>query len=336
MGGEAVVAGRQGLAGRSPWPLGQMECLEELLKAGLDRSDIRVESLRELSRSGRTARRRAYFLVTLRSLDSNGAPESFFIKRTPRTDETFTVSEIDKFISSIDVKEFTTPKYYGSLAGVDEDGDFQLSMWEHLSIEQPPTAFSDHYEKVVSAAAAITALTRQVRRAVPGIRPTIQFVRPVAERLLVQFDPAVVQVDRALFEERIAMLASLEGPAITRIERLGGYFSHNDIGNANMLLRPDGPPVILDWENASMGPPGATLRRLVYLTHQQFNEGIKLYIECLNAKHIYPGYEDVWFAVHSIEVFNCLNTQLLSYNTTGKVNVPAVRWALNKVSHLAL
>ena len=212
--------------------------------------------------------------VLRRRGDSTGAPESFFIKRTPRTDETFTVSEIDKFISSIDVKEFTTPKYYGSLAGVDEDGDFQLSMWECLSIEQPPTAFSDHYEKVVAAAAAITALTRQVRRAVPGIRPTIQFVRPVAERLLARFDPAVVQVDRALFEERVAMLASLEGPAITRIERLGGYFSHNDIGNANMLLRADGPPVILDWENASMGPPGATLRRLVYLTHQQFNEGI--------------------------------------------------------------
>lgn len=313
-----------------------MEYLGELLKVGLDRSDIKIESFRELSRSARTTRRRAYFLVTVRTGGISGDPESYFIKRTPRTDETDTATEIDEFISSVDVSEFSTPKYYGSMAGVDEDGDFQLSMWEHLSIDQPATAFSDHYEKVVAAAAAITALTRQVRRAVPGIRPTIQFVRPVAKRLLSQFDPAIVQMERPVFEERIAMLASLEGAAIARIERLGGYFSHNDIGGANMLLRPDGPPVILDWENASMGPPGATLRRMVYLTHQQFNEGIKLYIEYLNAKHIYPGYEDVWFAVHSIEVFNCLNTQLLSYNATGKVNVPAVRWALNKVSHLAL
>jgi thiamine kinase-like enzyme len=63
-------------------------------------------------------------------------------------------------------------------------------------------------------------------------------------------------------QSEIAFFQKIEADAIKELHSYGpAILNHNDLTALNVILGDDGLIRIVDWENASLGPPGASLRK---------------------------------------------------------------------------
>jgi Ser/Thr protein kinase RdoA (MazF antagonist) len=63
--------------------------------------------------------------------------------------------------------------------------------------------------------------------------------------------------------DRLHKLSRLVGPAIESLRRRDTCWIHSDAHLDNVLFRPDGTAVLLDWSGASIGPAAVDLARLL-------------------------------------------------------------------------
>ena len=63
--------------------------------------------------------------------------------------------------------------------------------------------------------------------------------------------------------DRLHRLSRMVEPAIESLQRRDLCWIHGDAHLDNLLFRPDGTAVLLDWSGASVGPPAVDLARLL-------------------------------------------------------------------------
>ena len=102
-------------------------------------------------------------------------------------------------------------------------------------------------------------------------------------------------------------LAGFETRTRYRIDALPRFLTHNDFRPANMHFEPSGRLVVLDWEAASLGPPGATLRFMARWPEAEQRQVVDLYCSHLAAKGIALRAEDVTFGMPASAVVQAVS-----------------------------
>jgi hypothetical protein len=182
----------------------------------------------------------------------------------------------------------------------------------------------------------MTAVTEDVGREVPGLLTGIAFVRPTAQTVhetIANYSRRGLDVSS--LSESAAKLVGFEAGALERLSSLGGYFTHNDYRRGNVFLKRGDKPVIFDWDYASLGPPGATLRIMARLTEPEQMQVVDLYCAHLATKGLSLRAQDVLFAMRAVGVFHALisagRRSAVDHSPAEKV----FRWGLDHVEYLA-
>lgn len=261
-------------------------------------------------------------------------------------------SDFDKlfsFLSTVDMPEFTTPRYFGMVNIYSGGSALKLGVWEYITDMAPfdadhawaDQAWRGARERFALAAAAMAALTQDVRRHVPNLRVGIKFVRPSAEIV----DEAMINyarrgLDVAPLRSAAATFVGLEAAALEKLASLGGYFTHNDYRRGNLALSPDDKLVVFDWESASLAPPGAALRVMARLTQAEQSAVVALYCERLAASGSALSPQDVLFAMRAVEVFKAISSTARRFGSTSKTGTrfrwgfDIFEWGLNNLEYL--
>ncbi len=181
----------------------------------------------------------------------------------------------------------------------------------------------------------MTALTEDVRREVPRLRPVAAFLRPLAERV----DEAITHFRDRGFDmnaprDRVAELAAREPAALERLRALGSYLTHNDYRSKNVFLSDRDQPVIFDWDSASYGPPGSTLRTMARQPDEALKEVVGLYCSHLESKGWSFRQEDVTFALRATNVFRALAFGSTISNRLNNSREKQLRWGLENLHYL--
>src|SRR6185436_16133765 len=103
-----------------------------------------------------------------------------------------------------------------------------------------------------------------VVRKVPCLPVGLWWLQPVADELRAALVAEETMLLRDLsLHDALDRFEALEAGALARVASIGNrFFSHKDISNGNVLLKPAPSPVIIfDWETAGIAPPGVSLRR---------------------------------------------------------------------------
>lgn len=268
-------------------------------------------------------------------------------------------SHFDKlfsFLSVVDIPEFITPKYFGMVSIYNGEDAIKLEVWEYMTDMAPfnadraradqawlraDQAWLGARERVALAAAAMAALTDDVRRHVPDLRVGIKFVRPSAEIV----DEAMINyarrgLDVAPLQGAAARLVGLEAAALERLASLGAYFTHNDYRRGNLALSRDDKLVVFDWESASLAPPGAALRVMAHLTQAEQSAVVALYCGRLAASGLSLSPQDVLFAMRAVAIFKAISSAARRSESTSKAETrfrggfDTLKWGLDNIEYL--
>lgn len=242
------------------------------------------------------------------------------------------------FLSGLRLAEFRTPIYFGMLDLGPGDPMKNLSVWEYVAKDESLPAAKEWRQgrrSLVLAAAAMTAVTEEVRREAPGLLTTIPFVRPTAEVVRETIENYARRgLDVSSLSDSAAKRAGSEAGALERLNALGGYFTHNDYRPGNVLLKQGDKPVIFDWDYASLGPPGATLRTMARLTEPEQMQVVDLYCAHLAAKGLSVRAPDVMFAMRAVQVFHALTFGGRRSAEDHRWAESRFRWGLDHIDYL--
>jgi len=244
---------------------------------------------------------------------------------------------LGRFVSGVLLDEFRTPYYFGMLRLDAENPQSVVHVWEFISHGRrlSSSEWKSNRRKIVVAAAAITSITEEALRKVPNLRSTIPFIMPITEIVndAVE-DYSKRDIDVSPASNGIIKLAKIEGAAIERLRSLGGYLTHNDYSAANIFLDQNGKPVIFDWDSATLGPPGATLRKMARLPELRQVRMVNLYCTHLASGGLFFRAEDVLFAMRAAEIFRAL---ILGGRYSASENIRAerhFRWGIDHLDYL--
>ena len=308
------------------------EMVSQALGCAISHFDCQV-----ISRPNPVHRVRRYVKHVLHRDGSSGEPIVVFVKSGLR--RSLFYESLQGFLSGLELAEFRVPTFFGMLRLGSSGSKTILGVWEYIPVEgRLPDAreWGGAREAVVLAAAAMTAISEDLRRAVPNIRDNIEFVRPLAqtaEEALANY--ARRGFDLASLRPGMAKLAKFEAGALERLSSLGDYFTHNDYRRANMFLNPGKKPVIFDWDSASLGPPGATLRFMARLPKPEQREAAELYCTRLRTRGLRFRPKDVLFSMRAVEVCHALVHAARFSAADDLAAERTFRWGLDHIHYLA-
>ena len=202
--------------------------------------------------------------------------------------------DLEANLTLIRSRHFRTPFFFGK----GSIGKKDFAVWEHLSFPWFP-----HFQQcsfaqlgqVVDMIAAINAASQMIKAKTPNARVGTLWVRPLADKTESDY------------------FARIEAMALEKLGTLGeDFFSHIDIAYLNILL---GEKVVLvDWELASFGAPGASLRGLAELSSEVQLRLAGRYSRRMQG-HGYPVKEqDAYFVMGMMQVYFWLSHALSSGN----------------------
>ena len=241
-------------------------------------------------------------------------------------------------LAKLSLAEFRTPSYFGMLELGAERRMSLLHVWEYVA-QEPPLSSQDWRKSrrdVVLAAAGMTSVTEEIRSKVPKLRPAISFVRPTAEMV----DGAIANYSRRNLDissltDAALRLSRIESGAIERLKSLSGYLTHNDYCVNNVFLKPGAKPVVFDWDGASLGPPGATLRMMASLPEPELKQVVDLYCTHLASKGLALRADDVMFALRATQIFHALVRGGRRSDQSRGHSERLFRWGMDHLEYLA-
>jgi len=265
-------------------------------------------------------------------------PINILVKYSPRKENRKFTSELDTYLTHKTWNEFSAPRYYGQLTALEQSTGAAIGVWEYIPREPTEMHLLRHpvvRAAVVNAAAAMTAIGREARQAVPGLPPNPKFVKPVAHRFARSAEVSdYFGLGKEVCDEQLSKLADFEQPAIAKLTDLGGYLTHNNLHPGNFLFRDNQPLVIYDWETTSLGAPGASLYVLAYLEEYELLGVAYHYCWFLGKKGVFLDPEEVVFAMRASAIFRLLNLHAFR-SKSGSVEVrDQVAWALRSVDSI--
>jgi hypothetical protein len=310
-------------------PQAEKSALETLISERLGRP-IRYISGEEVAREKGARRKRRYVRHTLQFIDAAGGDIVVFAKVALRR-PLHVIEPLETFLSELSLPEFRAPKYFGSIDT--EEGP--AGVWEHISGHA--NKFLGHFSRddllrMVRACAAMSAITDERLFAIPSIPRGMKQIAPVAERLRGSVNKlgTVHEIDIAPLLAGVDRLAAIEHQAIERFNALGNrYFSHQDIGSGNIIFPPEPEPaIVIDWESAYFGAPGASLRRISNLKMPVQEEMVRHYVDAMAAKGFVLNERDVMFVMGAAQVFFTLTWAIRRLRERPYKAERAIRWGL--------
>ena len=310
--------------------------VEEMVSRALGYAISHVES-QELSRANPLHRPRRFVKHVFRRTSGEGEPIMVFSKSGARKSPFY--ESLQRFLSDLELSEFRVPIYFGMIRLGSNLSKTILGVWEYIprdTSRRIGQQWRENRESVVRAAAAMTAVSADLQSEVPNIRTTIDFVQPLAQIA----DETVANyarrgLDVSALAPAVKKLADIETLVLERLESLGGYFTHNDYRAANVFLRPGDKPVIFDWDSASLGPPGATLRSMARLTKPEQRQVVGLYCAHLEAKGFHFRRRNVMFAMRAVEICHALIHAARFSAADDSVAESIFRWGIEHIDYLA-
>lgn len=298
---------------------------------------VHLISSEEITQRNASRRPRRYVKYVFEAAGNAAAPVTVFAK----TGNSFLQvnAPLQHFLSGLTRSEFRVPVFFG-LATTGRGRMGHLGVWEFVAPGPKLTVRErmSYRASFVLAAAAIASVTEGALHNVQRIRGNVPFVRPASELAdRTASELARRGVDVSFLSDGPTRLSALEAGALQHLDSLGRYLTHVDYRPANMILRPGEVPVIFDWDSASLGPPGATLRTLARLPDEEQKDAVALYCAHLAGLGIQLNNDDVLFAMRAVEIFHAFifAARQASVPEANQANVAKLfRWAVEHLHYL--
>ncbi|WP_024586613.1 aminoglycoside phosphotransferase family protein [Aliihoeflea sp. 2WW] len=137
-------------------------------------------------------------------------------------------------------------------------GDEQIDVWSHEDGDTYSSFNTMPSEAVVSTVRSIARVTAALHAAPETMKLPSRawWVAPCHRRVSWK----LTHQQRREFGRHLQVLKSIEDLACFELTEADSVLTHNDLKGPNVLINGD-KATIVDWENVSMGPHGASLRR---------------------------------------------------------------------------
>ncbi|HEY6578429.1 MAG TPA: phosphotransferase [Rhizomicrobium sp.] len=296
---------------------------------GIDVRHIGCEPILR-SKSGR--RKRSFSIHTFETIGTAKGALTVFSKNGLVHDLDYTL-RLERFLSALRLEEFRAPRFYGIVDIGRENRDGIIGVWEAVQA----TSINIHgllanLDRVIPAAAAMAAVTRQALSELPDLRTKNPQLRPIAERVRLRLlELERKGQDAKKWLAKLDRFAVWEAPALKRLSAMEQCFSHGDFGVNNVLFPSEGPPVVIDWESASLAPVGACLSKLACRDAEKQSKAAEIFSACLAAKGMVTSREEVLFGMRAVEVFRSLWSGARGRND---ISERRLRWGLNHWPYL--
>ena len=242
---------------------------------------------------------RTFHLLKL-SYGESGRAE-LHVRLTPWKAHHLTAHDLDAYLAA---RPYPVPMYFGSV----RDQENVAALWEYChgrTFRSFIKATPAQIEAVVRAIALISATATDVAEQV-HVPVRQRWVHPVAQDILA-LNGAMKGLKR--LRARLETFAAHEEALL---ERLQGQelqvLNHNDLVSKNTVLMDDGTVRLLDWDSATIGPPGASIRD--FSKQEAADEVAALYAGELR-RHGVPAKDDeVRFVMRAQQVFWNLSSGL--------------------------
>lgn len=211
-------------------------------------------------------------------------------------------NRLDAYLSD---RGLPTPRFFG---GVRSEGQI-ATIWEYCpgsSHRSYKHLSRNHIHALVRSMALISAQTGDVRQHA-DVPFGMRWIHPIAD----QIEKLTGEIEGLQGHQgRIDHLRSGEDAVIQRAGAQNTWvLTHNDLVARNVVAMEDQSVRLLDWDSASIAPPGASLRALSYPnTPRKGKEIAELYMQEMRNHGVSAAVDDVHFMMQAQQVFWCLST----------------------------
>lgn len=181
-----------------------------------------------------------------------------------------------------------------------------MEIWEYVDgTSKALTTYSREEidELMLAIATAETAVVASDIRQTYWMRPVAGLLRKVAE----------TAPEFAAFRSHISVIARLEAELIDRCA--GDCLTHNDLHSFN-IMRTDKGYCLVDWESASLGPAGASLRIFADWKLEERKFVAERYSRHKKKLGAPIGVDEVLFAMHAHQAYWALHSGVRKKNTS--------------------
>ena len=217
-------------------------------------------------------------------------------------------NRLDAYLSA---QGLPVPEFFGS---VENDG-LVATIWEHCpgaSHKRYNRMSAPHRRETIKAMAMISAHSSDVRdhAEVPN---GPRWVHPVAGDI---DQIASLWGDLGPHRRDIDYLAAHEDEIIQRFHQAGPQIlNHNDLMARNVIAMDNGDVRILDWDSATIGPAGASLRGFVYsMKGGAARDAAELYASEMGRYGISLKSDEILYVMRAQQVFWYLSSGLQRKN----------------------
>lgn len=263
---------------------------------------LSVERRKVLSSS----RQRTFHTVTLRSGLSRR--HRLHVRLTHWEHRQRNDNRLDSYLSA---RGFPVPIFFGSV----ENEGLVASMWDYCpgaSHKRYNRMSAPHRQATIKAIALISAQSSDVRDYV-DVPDGARWVQPVARDI---DQIASLWGDLGPHRREVDYLAAHESGIIHRFHQGGPQvLNHNDLMARNVIAMDNGDVRILDWDSATIGPAGASLRGLVYsMKGSAARDAAELYVSEMGRYGIDLKSDDILYIMRAQQVFWYLSSGLQRKN----------------------
>lgn len=282
--------------------------------------------------------KRRYFRHRLKTIEAKPRQLSVFSKSGVGA-PTY-LQQVESVLNDVRIEEFRAPHFYGIADLADGQREGRVGVWEFIAGETYPVqqASREILHRLVKAAAGISTATENARARVQKLRDRVRFAKPLA--VAVETTLGVLEtrgVDTASLRPLAKRFATHEESVLARLRGIGNTsLCHMDFGNGNVVFPESGPPIVIDWESACLGPPASTLRKLAMVDGDIHPELATLYVKTVQSLGGNANVGDALFAMRAVQVYYSLDWGCRRDPNEGNMVERAIRWGLTNLDYLEI
>lgn len=330
---------------KEPKPPITVAALALLLDAGVEKlvgdhigCAVRQLDKKEHIRPKVSQGKRRYFRHMLETIEANPRRLDVFSKSGVGAPNY--LLQVESVLNDVRIEEFRAPHFYGIADLADGQREGRVGVWECISGETYPVqqASREILHRLVKAAAGISTATEDAKARVRKLRDRVRFAKPLAAAVETTLGILETRgVDTSSLRLQAQRFAAHEESVLGRLRDIGNTsLCHMDFGNGNVVFPDRGPPIVIDWESACLGPPASTLRKLAMVDADIHPELAALYVETVRSLGGTANVADALFAMRAVQVYYSLDWGCRRDPHEGNMVEHAIRWGLTNLDFLEI
>ena len=248
--------------------------------------------------------------------------------------------QVESVLNDVSIEEFRAPHFYGIADLADGQREGRVGVWEFIAGETYAVqqASREILHRLVKAAAGIGTATENAKVRVPRLRDRVRFAKPLAAAVETTLGILETRgVDTSSLRPQADRFAAHEESVLARLRDIGNTtLCHMDFGNGNVVFPETGPPIVIDWESACLGPPASTLRKLAMVNADIHPELAALYAKTVQSLGGKANVADALFAMRAVQVYYSLDWGCRRDPHEGNMVEHAIRWGLTNLDFLEI